>query len=232
MSDNTTDPQNQEPGQAGGKEGQQFLTVAEYEAGQKQLLEEVKKSNSGLAGSMGETQGKRIAHDVRGIIQAELKQLGRVLEASKAAGNEISPELENSMKQQIINDALTNEPEEIPASQDLAPPQAPAQAPEEPQDPITAAAWKEMKERGVEIFEEDPEYELLDMATPYKFLLSVDKAISAKETRLQETPPEEKPGSPNVRIPGVGAGGESGTLLPQGTPAIDRLDAHYKKQGI
>ena len=236
MSDKTPAAPNLVAGQPlGTGEQQQFLTRAEYDAGQTKLLEELKKSNVGLAGSLGENQGKRIATDIRGEIKTAFKQLEDTLKAQKAVGIEVTPAQEEAMRQHVMQDVLTKEPIEA-EPQILVRGQAPAQAPDLAPDPITEAAWSEMKKRGIDILEEDPEFAILDSSSPYKFLLSVDKAIAAKETRLQNEPPPTEPNqtgpNPIARIPGAGAGGQSNQLLPQGTPPLERLSSFYKKQGI
>jgi hypothetical protein len=169
-------------------------------------------------------------------VQTELQSLQKVIEDQKAAGIEITPQQEESLKQRTVMNVLSEEPEEPEPSepQTTSPEQAQPGEQKEAPDPITQAAWSMMKERKVEIMDEDPEFEILDMSSPYKFLLSVDKAITAKETRLQKEPPPEEPeptGSPHARIPGAGAGGPTGSLLPDGTPPLERLQSHYKKQG-
>lgn len=236
MSDNTQAQANPEAGQPEGGNEQQFLTREEYLAGQEQLLNELKKSNKGLAGSMGETQGRRVTSDIREIIRQEFQQLGNVLEAQKAAGVEITPAQEQAMKQNIVMKALSSEPEEPNPEGDQQQKQAPAQEPAQQADPISQAAWTMMQERGIDILENDPEFETLDMESPYKFLMSVDAAITAKEQRLaQETSDEgatnqEKQGK-FARIPGAGAGKTGSSLMPEGTPVMDRLSKHYSKQG-
>jgi len=233
MSDKT----NADPTQVAGQppaEGdqQQFLTRAEYLAGQEQLLADLKKSNSGLVGSMGEMVGKRVSTDVVSTIRTDLKQLEKHFELQKAAGVEVTPEQQATMRNAVLLDGIQQEPEKIEPTEGQTPGQAPAQAPEQAQDPITQAAWSMMEERKVEILDEDPEAKTLDTSSPYKFLLSLDKAITAKETRLQKEPPpeeEQTTGSPQGRIPGAGAGGATGSLLPDGTPPMERLNSYYKK---
>jgi hypothetical protein len=234
MSDNTQAPTNPEAGQPEGGEEQQFLTREEYLAGQEQLLNELKKSNKGLAGSMGETQGKRISSDVREIVRQEFKQLGSLVEAQKAAGVEITPEQENAMKQNIVMNALSAEPEEPKPEEEQAAGGAPAQEPTQQADPISQAAWTMMQERGTDILESDPEFETLDMESPYKFLMSVDAAINAKEQRLAQEGTSKESANENqqgkfARIPGAGAGKTGSSLMPEGASPMDRLSKHYGK---
>lgn len=235
MSDKTKADPTQAAGQPPAEGDQkQFLTRAEYLAGQEQLLADLKKSNTGLVGSMGEMVGKRVSTDVVSTIRTDLKQLEKHFEMQKAAGVEVTPEQQATMRNAVLLDGIQQEPEESEPTEGQTPGQAPAQAPEQAPDPITQAAWSMMEERKVEILDEDPEAKILDTSSPYRFLLSLDKAITAKETRLQEEPPPEDPnqttGSPQGRIPGAGAGGATGSLLPDGTPPMDRLSSYYKKK--
>jgi len=234
MSDKTNADPTQAAGQPPDEGEQQFLTRAEYQAGQEQLLADLKKSNTGLVGSMGEMVGKRVSTDVVSTIRTDLKQLEKHFEMQKAAGVEVTPEQQATMRNAVLLDGIQQEPEESEPTEGQTPGQAPAQAPEQAPDPITQAAWSMMEERKVEILDEDPEAKILDTSSPYRFLLSLDKAITAKETRLQEEPPPEDPnqptGSPQGRIPGAGAGGATGSLLPDGTPPIERLSSYYKKK--
>ena len=204
----------------------QFITVEQA----KQLTEQAVQEAVSKAQSLVDKSGNR----VQAKVQERLQSLEATLKLQTDAGVEITPEQKKAMQQQVMLDALSEAPPE-------ADPNAPA-PPGEPQtppgqaeqvDPITQAAWNRMKEVGVDILDEDPEFKILDMASPYSFLLSVDKAIAAKQSRIQNSPevPTQTGANPNARIPGAGSGGGSNTLLPQGTPPIERLDNYFKKQG-
>lgn len=234
MQDQTKATFEQKPGQASdpnqeqGKEVQpEYLTRTEVANLLKEQEDRFVERTKGLLNSISDkTQNK---------VQAALKEYQRAVEAQKAAGIEISPEQDRATKQQIIMEALASE-EAAPLEPGTQTP-GNAQTGNEPEaDPITQEAWRMMEERGVTIQENDPEYRILDMSSPYKFLLSVDKAITAKATRLQQAPSSEEPNqtgsNPLGRIAGAGAGGSgNNTLLPDGTPPIDRLSRHYSQQG-
>jgi len=217
-----------EPGKAQGEGVQQeFLTRTEAETLFKNLEDKFVSRTQGLLDSMSNSVQKRV--------QADLQSLQKVLETQKAAGVEITPEQENALKQQTVMSVLTEEPEAPAESepQTISPEQGQPGEQKGAPDPITQAAWSMMEERKVEILDEDPEAKTLDTSSPYKFLLSLDKAITAKETRLQKEPPpeeEQTTGSPQGRIPGAGAGGATGSLLPDGTPPMERLNSYYKKK--
>jgi hypothetical protein len=205
----------------------QYVTVEQAE----QMVREAVKQSQATAQKLVAKSGNRLKANV----QEKLQALEATLKLQSDAGVEITPEQRKALQQQVVVDALAEEPEVDPNAQpsQSGETQPPAGQGEQP-DPITQAAWSMMQERGVDILEDDPEFGILDMASPYKFLLSVDKAITTKETRLQKSSSEEpKEGSPHARIPGAGAGGQSeGALLPQGTPPIERLNTFYKKKGL
>ncbi len=217
-----------EPSKAQGEGVQpEFLTRTEAETLFKNLENKFVSRTQGLLDSMSSSVQKRV--------QVDLQALQKVLEAQKVAGVEISPEQENALKQQTVMSVLTEEPEAPaePEPQTIPPEQGQPGEQKGAPDPITQAAWSMMEERKVEILDEDPEAKTLDTSSPYKFLLSLDKAITAKETRLQQEPPPEDlnqtTGSPQ-NIPGVGAGGATGSLLPDGTPPIERLSSYFGKK--
>lgn len=235
MSDKTNaEPTAPVAGQPPAEGEQQFLTHAEFDAGMKVLLEQLKVSNKGLAGSMGETVGKRVSTDVVGTIRTDLKQLEKHFEMQKAAGVEVTPEQQAAMRNAVLLDGIQKEPDESEPPETQAPEKAPAQEPGKAPDPITQAAWDLMEEKGIELLDEDPEVEMVDNSSPYKFLLSLAKALETKATRLQKEPPtsqDETPPAPlNARIPGVGSGKPTGSLLPEGTPPLERLSRYYSKK--
>jgi len=202
----------------------QYITVDEA----KKLTEQAVQEAVSKAQSLVDKSGNR----VQAKVQERLQNLEATLKMQTDAGVEITPAQRKALEQQVVLDTF-KEAEADPNAQSTQkePPQAPPGQGEQI-DPITQAAWTMMQERGVDILENDPEFKILDMSSPYKFLLSVDKAISAKETRVQSSSEEPEPmGSPNARIPGAGAGGSSNnTLLPQGTPPIDRLNKFFKNK--
>jgi len=202
----------------------QYITVDEA----KKLTEQAVQEAVSKAQSLVDKSGNR----VQARVQERLKELEATLKMQADAGIEVTPAQKKALQQQVVVDALAEEPGADPNAQSTQkePPQAPPGQGEQI-DPITQAAWTMMQERGVDILESDPEFKILDMSSPYKFLLSVDKAISAKETRVQSSSeePNQMGSNPHARIPGAGAGGSSSNLMPDGTPAIDRLDAYFRK---
>lgn len=164
--------------------------------------------------------------------KVRLQALEDTLKMITDAGGEVTPEQRQRLQQQIIVDSLTEEEE--PGAPPDKPDLSQGQGQEGEQiHPINSVAAMIMDERGIDILQDDPEADLLDMSSPTKFILSLDKAITAKEQRLQNPSEgtEEQTGSPHARIAGAGAGGSTKSLLPDGTPAIDRLDSFYRKQG-
>lgn len=139
-------------------------------------------------------------------VQADLKNLEKALDLQKKAGISITPEQENTMRQQVINQAFMDDGQ---PTQQVTSPNQPAQAGEEegPPDPVTAAAWKIMEDAGIDDIEEsDPEFSLIDENTPdaFKFLRSIEAATEAKRKRLAEQSPVQQP----TRTPtNAGAGG-------------------------
>jgi hypothetical protein len=231
MSDKTTPEPIQVEGQPQEEEKGQFLTREEYHAGQEKLLNALKVSNKGLAGSMGETQGKRISADIGLQIQDEFQQLRNSIEALKAVGGTVTPEQERAMKQRVIEEAFTKKPNETQLAPDQTPRRAPAQEPEEETDPITQDAWELMDEMGIDLLDDDPEVEMIDDSTPRQFFKTLEKALEAKRQRISQT--SEEPNQtvpPQARIPGAGAGGSTGSLLPDGTQPLERLQNYYSKK--
>lgn len=139
-------------------------------------------------------------------VQADLKNLEKALDLQKKAGVSITPEQENHMRQQVINQAFMAEDQPNQADTTAGQP-AQAGQDEEPPDPVTASAWAMMANSGVDILEEDPEYtQIVDRKTDdaYVFLRSIEKAIEAKRQRLAVQPQ----GQPPSRTPtNAGAGG-------------------------
>jgi len=140
-------------------------------------------------------------------VQADLRNLEKALELQKKAGVTVTPEQENHMRQQVINQAFMDGDQ---PTQPAAPGAQPAQAGEgaEDIDPVTADAWRLMDEAGVTIEDDDPEVALLNQGSPYVFLKSIEAAIAAKRQRLGNTPqPQAQP----PRTPtNAGSGGSVG----------------------
>lgn len=212
-----------------GQEGEQGQTQPEYVTVDqaRRMTEEAVQQAVSKAQSLVDKSGNRLQEK----IQAKLKDLESTLKVQAAAGIKITPEQEQALRQQVMVDALAEVEE--PAAQAGQTRETQTQDAQAGQiDPISQAAWELMQERGVEILENDPEAKMLDFSTPYKFLLSVEKAVSTKEQRLQSSSGEEpnKSVPPQARIPGAGSGGPGNSLMPSGTPAIERLDKYFSNK--
>jgi hypothetical protein len=162
-------------------------------------------------------------------IQADLKNLEKALELQKKAGVVVTPEQENHLRQQVINQAFMADDQ---PPQQPSPEQTPAQADagEEPPDPVTASAWQMMEQAGVDILEEDPEFKQYvntNTEDAYVFLKSIEAAIAAKKQRLATQPQAQ----PQVRTPtNVGAGGGPPPIT-NDPRNLDALWAEAKAQG-
>lgn len=216
--------------QPSGQKVDQSQTQPNYvtiEQAQQMVADAIQKAES-KAQSLVAKSGNRL----QAKVQESLKSLEATLKLQAEQGIEITPAQQEAMRNRVVMEALSEAEEETPAAQAG---QAGEPQPQNVQagqiDPITQAAWDLMQERGVVIEPGDPELEMLDQSTPYKFLLSVEKAITTKETRLQSSSNEEpKTVPPQARIAGVGAGGSGASLLPDGTPAIERLDKYFSNK--
>lgn len=146
-------------------------------------------------------------------IQADLKNLEKALDLQRKAGITVSPEQENQLKQQVINQAFT-EPEQ-PIQPEL-PGQQPAQAAEweEPDNEVTAIAWEMMDKAGVDVLTDDPEYKqhLAKYDDPnyegdeIDYLQDVKAAIKAKQIRLSAQPQPAAPARLPTNQGGAGSG--------------------------
>lgn len=221
----------QEQGQApdldegqGGQAQPETLTRQEIQALLQEQENRFVERTKGLLNSISDkTQNK---------VQTALAEFQRSIEVQKAAGIELSPEQMKAAQQQVIMDAISKPEEQETLSGTEA--TSAAQQTQQPTtaDPITQEAWKMMEDNGVDILEQDEEYKSLDFTSPYRFLKSVEQAIEAKKLRLGNTSnAEQENKNAFTRIPGAGAGGTGSSLMPEGTPAIDRLNQFYRKAG-
>ena len=129
------------------------------------------------------------------------KQVEQNLSAARGAGIELTPEqekaIENQTRKQFAN------------SQDDSQ-QEPAQAPngdqtnnqQEGTDPLAAAVNAEVdalyKNYGFELDEGYPEAQGIDKSTPFKFVQSVERALQAKQARVESEGGALKPPSTNT----------------------------------
>lgn len=142
-------------------------------------------------------------------VQENMAALEKSFKLQADAGFPVAPEQAERLKAQVLQQAFT-EPEPAPPP---APAQAadagPQRAPGAPEaadlDPVNAEALSMMRLAGVTIEDSDPEAKLIDQASPYAFLKSVDKAIEAKRTRLG-TAQQSTPAAPAVLPTNLGGG--------------------------
>lgn len=162
-------------------------------------------------------------------VQADLKNLEKALDLQKKAGVTITPEQENSMRQQVINQAFMEDGQNTgQPNQGTAPAQAP-EGEEVPNNPIEATAWQMMRDAGIDIYDEDPEFALVDQETEnaYAFLKSIETAIEAKRQRLAGSPA----GQQQTRLPtNAGASGQP-TNNYAGRKGIDLLTEWSRGSG-
>lgn len=136
-------------------------------------------------------------------VQENMAALEKSFKLQADAGFPVAPEQAERLKAQVLQQAFT-EPEPAPP-----PAPAPAAQPGAPEaadlDPVNAEALSMMRLAGVTIEDSDPEAKLIDQASPYAFLKSVDKAIEAKRTRLG-TAQQSTPAAPAVLPTNLGGG--------------------------
>lgn len=139
----------------------------------------------------------------QGRVQAELKRVNDSIEQMRKHGVDVPPEKVKAMQDEAVRTALIEAPPEEPK---IAP-QSKAQMDAAP-DPVTAEAWRMMKEAGIVLEEGDPEMDKLDQEHgPYKFLQSVEAAVTEKQRRLIS-----QTKSPEARLPGI-TGGSAGASV-------------------
>jgi hypothetical protein len=123
-------------------------------------------------------------------IQERVSQLEKAWDAMAKAGLQVPDEAgKERVRQRAIQEELTAPNSSQPPSSPSAQVEVKGQAENpEPQDPVTAEAWRMMQAAGVSIEATDPEAATLDQSSPYAFLKSVDAAINAKRERLGTQP--------------------------------------------
>lgn len=128
-----------------------------------------------------QSQFDKAATSISTKVKAKLDQVEATL---KYAGQEVTPEMRQALRQRIVEDAL------FEADQPSSPASAnqPAQADRGDVGEINAAAFAMMKEAGIHIDENDPEAQSLDQTNAYKFFKSLEVAIEAKKQRLASSP--------------------------------------------
>ena len=131
---------------------------------------------------------------IRKDIQDKLNQIDQARKTFEAAGVTITPEINEKIRRQVIDDGLLGESASETRGQ-------PGRANPETQgaavnDPISQAALTMMQEAGVTVLDTDPEAGTLDYTSPRSFLRSLDQAIEAKRARTTAQPGQTIPGAP------------------------------------
>ena len=121
---------------------------------------------------------------IRKDIQDKLNQIDQARKTFEAAGVTITPEINERIRRQVIDDGLLGETSQAGAG--TQPAAEPSQA--NANDPISQTALTMMQEAGVTVLDTDPEASMLDQSSPRAFLRSLDKAIEAKRERMGSNP--------------------------------------------
>lgn len=187
----------------------QYITLDEA----KSMFQEAENKAFQRAQSLMDKADSRISRKV----QERLSSIQQMLDTLKAQGIDVPPDKAQALKNDAIEKAYTDTAPDDPQVSE----QAPAQEPEQEGgavDPVTAIAWKMMKEAGVWIDESNP---MLDRGSEMAFLNSVDAAIKAKQGTGASTPDANLPQAP--RTP-TGAGMVGGHVVPDyGAMSLDQL---------
>ncbi len=182
---------------------------------------------------------------LRKELQDKLAQISQVQKTMEAAGVQITPEIQDRIRRQVIDDSLlgtaAGTPQGVsdPAAQ---PGQPSAEQPQANLDPINQAALSMMEEAGIQVLSNDPEAAMLDHSNRRAFLRSLDQAIEAKRQRMQGQP--QTPAAPaGTRAPtNLGGVGQQTGLMEQyqreisnpGLPQHMRLEVRrkYRRLGL
>lgn len=141
------------------------------------------------------------------VFNQSIEALNKALEMQRAAGITITPEQEQNLKDRVWQQAMTAQIGDS-ASPENSPPgtPTPGETAQGQLSDIDKAAFEIMEEYGVTIEKADPEFDMLDPSTPRKYLNSMEKAIQAKQARLQKD-------TGNARTP-TNAGMTGGQAMP------------------
>jgi hypothetical protein len=169
---------NEPTGQEEAKKG--FITREEAEALRLEIINEAR------------------SYSDKGRVRVEnaVKEVTNSVAALRNLGQAITPEQEKSLRDAAVQKAMI-EPEPAPAGQA---PQA------EPQGQVDPNILEIQKDKGIELFDGDPELALIDRTkSQLKFYKSVEAACEAKKARLASAPKEPiQPISPAARVPAGG----------------------------
>lgn len=133
---------------------------------------------------------------IRKDIQDRLNQIDQARKTFEAAGVQITPEINEKIRRQVIDDSLLGDGGVLPGQGQPAqggreqPLNVQGSAQAEPQmaaaanDPISQTALTMMQEAGVTVLDTDPEAAALDYSSPRAFLRTLDQAIEAKRARI------------------------------------------------
>jgi len=182
-------------------------------------------------------------------LRAEFQNIDTTVKRLKDAGQEVSPQAVERMKQQALMDEFAGQHVQGDGSgkPDLAQGQKQGQPKGViPQSPIVATALALMQEEGVFIVDNDPEIKMIDLKTtsPKALLKSVEAAIEAKKQRLSgastngqpekgKTEKTDKKGDAEkiaARNPSTGVKtGKSVGATPEGLTSMDYFKRAYNK---
>ena len=190
------------------------------------LVEKMVKNAEDKAFSRSQSLYEKGRQGFEKQVQSNLDGLKRSLDR---LGVEITPEREQALRTQAVEEAMASplevEPEKTQGKEPgVAPPTAPE--PQANQDPILAGAVRMMDEAGITIEDGDPEITMLDNidpGKPYELYAKLDQAIQAKKTRLEKSPEETPPSSPGIIT-------DTKSVSPfAGKKGIDLLSEAYSK---
>jgi hypothetical protein len=206
----------------------QFLTREDADSLKKDILTTIDETINRKTQSFSDKVSSRLEKS----IADKLTSLKTTIDFQRSAGMEISPDVENALKQKVIADSY---------GQPL-PPAEPTPALPTTNQQVSIAQYVDdtvvelEKTMGVGLVKSDPEAATLDSSSPQKFIATYTKALAAKKSR--ETPPP--PAGSNVPIMGGGsntglAGQYQSELakIKQGdVNALIDLKSKFRKQGL
>jgi len=133
------------------------------------------------------------------------KNVEKQVSILKKSGIDVTPEMEKGIEQATREEVVSEYSQEDsgqPAGQPAA--QSPVST-----DPVFQAAMAEVaqleKKFGVELFQEDPEASMVNMASPFKFTQSYEQALQAKAERMKSNGGRQRDPMAGVHLGGGGS---------------------------
>jgi hypothetical protein len=177
----------------------EFLTRAEAEALKAEIL----------------NQARSYADKGRVRVEKSVQAVTNSIAQMRSLGKEITPAEEKQLIATATQKAMT-EPDPEPAGTS---PQG------EPQVQIDPRIMAFQQAAGVELYDGDPELTTLDRShTEKEFFVSLQKALTAKATRLAASPNEPEPSNPAARLPASGTAVNGLPLEMSARDAWDRVE--------